>query len=202
MLRQDELAFLKAIFPFQVSPVLLKELRLAMARRKKRPAVPAGRRSTPSGSGKSASQQLAGKQKAKELPSSGDSMQPANRRPAPGAGSLALLANPALTGEQAASGSRQHGTSEDGATYAAVLSGSVAPSRPSGTLKPKAMDPNSSETGVSMETSERIMPPEMSGLLSGTPDGNTDQPHVAKACLPAGKLPNKKFFYCRCEWHQ
>jgi hypothetical protein len=191
MLRQDELAFLKAIFPFQVSPVLLKELRLAMARRKKRPAVPAGRRSTPSGSGASASQQLAGKRKANELASSGGSMEPANRRPAPGAGSLPLPANPAVTGEQAASGSRQPGPSGVGATYAAVLSGSIAPSQPSGTLKPTAMDSDSSESGVSMETSERRMSQDMSGPLSGMPHGTTDHAHVANACLPAGQRPNK-----------
>jgi hypothetical protein len=59
MLRQDELAFMKAISTLQVSPGLLKELRLAMARRKN-PAVPAGKRSTTSGSGTRASQQLAG----------------------------------------------------------------------------------------------------------------------------------------------
>jgi len=41
MLRQDELAF-KAVSTFQMSPALLKELRLGMARRKKKPAVPAG----------------------------------------------------------------------------------------------------------------------------------------------------------------
>ena len=51
------------------------------------------------GSGSSASQQFAGKRKASELASSGDSMEPANRRPAPGAGSLPLPATPAVTGE-------------------------------------------------------------------------------------------------------
>jgi len=61
MLRQDVLAFIKAISTFQISPTLLKALRLAMAQRKKKPAVPAGRRSTTFGSGTRASQQLAGK---------------------------------------------------------------------------------------------------------------------------------------------
>ena len=191
MLRQDELAFLKAISTFQMSPALLKELRLIMARKKKRPAVLAGRRSTPTGSGTSASQQLAGKRKASELASSGDSMEPANRRPAPGAGSLPLPATPAVTGEQAASGSRQPGPSGVGATYAAILSGSVAPLQPSGTLKPIAMGSDSSEPGVSIETSERRMSQDMSGPLSGTPDGTTDSAHVANACIPAGQRPNK-----------
>ena len=77
MPRQDELAFMKAISTLQVSPALLKELRLAVAPRKKKVAVPAGGRSTTLGSRTRASQQLAGKRKANELASSGDSMEPA-----------------------------------------------------------------------------------------------------------------------------
>ena len=61
MLRQDDIAFMEGISNLQVSPALLKELRLAMARRKKKPAVPAGKRSTTSGNGTRASQQIAGK---------------------------------------------------------------------------------------------------------------------------------------------
>jgi hypothetical protein len=53
MQRQDELAFPKALFFFQVSPVTLNELRLA--RKKMRPAVTAGIRITPYGSRASAS---------------------------------------------------------------------------------------------------------------------------------------------------
>jgi len=41
MLRQDELAVMMAISNLQISPALLKELRLAMTQRKKKPAVPA-----------------------------------------------------------------------------------------------------------------------------------------------------------------
>ena len=192
ILRQVETAFIKAISSFQVSPALLKELRLAMARWKK-PAVPAGRRSTSSGR-TSASQQLAGKQKANETASSSDSTEPANRRPAPGAGSLPLPANPAVTGEQATSGSRQPGPPGVGATYAAVLSGSVAPSQPSGTLKPTAMDSDSSKSGVLMETSERRMFQDMSGTLCHNPDGTTIHAHVANACLPAGQRLDKTRF--------
>jgi len=57
MLSQDELAFIKAISTLKLSPALLKGLRLVTVRRKK-PAVPAGRRST-SGRGATVSQQLA-----------------------------------------------------------------------------------------------------------------------------------------------
>jgi len=45
MLRQDVLVFMRL---FQLSPALRKELRLAIARRKKKAAVPAVRRSTTS----------------------------------------------------------------------------------------------------------------------------------------------------------
>jgi len=139
MLRQDELAFIKAISTLQVSPALPKELRLAMARRKKKATVPAGRSSTTSESGTRASQQLAGKRKANELANSVDSMEPANRRPAPGALSVPLPATSTVTGEKAA-GSRQPGPSGGGATYAAVLVRPGAPYQPSGPLKPTAMD--------------------------------------------------------------
>ena len=103
-------------FYLQVSPALLKELRLAMARRTKQVA-PAGRRSTTSVSVARASQQLAGKRKANEVASSGDSMEPAKRRPVSGAGSMPLPANSTITGEQAAAVSRQPGQSGGGATF-------------------------------------------------------------------------------------
>ena len=60
MLRQDELAFMKTISTMQVSPAVVKELRLAMTRREKKPAVHAGKRSITSGRGTRASQQLVG----------------------------------------------------------------------------------------------------------------------------------------------
>jgi len=196
MLRQEELAFMEAISTLQVSPALLKELRLTMARRKKKkPAVPAGKRSITSGSGTRASQQLAGKGKANELASSGDSMEPANRRPAPGATSVPLPANSIVRGEQAAAGSRQLRPSVGGATYAVILAGPVDPSQPSGLLKPTAMDSDPSEPGDSMETTNRRMSRDMSGPLSGMPNGSTSKAQVAKACLPAEKRPNKTHIF-------
>jgi len=50
MLRQKELAFVKAISTMQLSTAILKELRMAMTRRKKKPVVPAGIRRTTSAS--------------------------------------------------------------------------------------------------------------------------------------------------------
>ena len=78
----------------QLSPAILKELRMAMSRRKKKPVVPAGICSTTSASGVGAPQRLlAGKRKANELASSGDSFDLAIKRPAPDAGSAPLPAN-------------------------------------------------------------------------------------------------------------
>ena len=51
MLRQDDLAFVKALSTFLVFSAVLKELRMALSHRKKRPLVPAGRRGTMPASG-------------------------------------------------------------------------------------------------------------------------------------------------------
>jgi len=51
MLRQEELALVKAISTLQLSPALLRELKMAMSRRKKKRLVPAGSRSTAPESG-------------------------------------------------------------------------------------------------------------------------------------------------------
>jgi len=116
---------------------------------------------------------------------SGASTEPANRRPAPAA------AFTSITGEQAALGSRQLGPPEGGVTYAAALAGPVAPSQPSGSLKPTAMDSDMSEPAVSSETANRRMSSDMSGPLSDMPDGATLNAQVANTCLPAGERPNK-----------
>jgi len=92
-------------------------------------------------------------------------------------------------GKQAAAGSRQPGPTGGGATQAAVLAGPVAPSQPIGPLKPTAKDSDSSKPGVSMETTNRRMTSDMSGLMNGRPDGTT-----ANACPPKGERPNKMRF--------
>jgi hypothetical protein len=123
MLRQDELAIIKAISSLQVSQAL-RELWSALAAiKKKMTAVAAGIRSNARGGALKASSQLAGKRKDHELLSSGDSMEPANRSPAPDSWSTLLLALLLVTGEQADIGNRQLASSEGGATYAAVLAG-------------------------------------------------------------------------------
>ena len=178
VLRHNEVSFIRAISSLHK--------KLSAAGRRNVPAVSAARRGTATGRGRRA--ELAGIRKADELASSGGPEEPANRCPAIGAGSTPLPVTTAATGEQAAASSRQPGSSGVGATYAAVLAANAAPSLPSGTLKPTAMD--SSESGVSSETPNRRMS-DMSGPLSGMPNGTTTNAQVANACLPAGQRPNK-----------
>jgi len=59
MLRQEELAFIKAISTLQLFTALLKELRMALSsRRKKKPVVSAGSRGTAPGGEFNASQSI------------------------------------------------------------------------------------------------------------------------------------------------
>jgi hypothetical protein len=53
------------------------------------------------------------------------------------------------------------------------------------------MDSDMSESAVSSETANRRMSTDMSGPLSGMPDGVTLNAQVANTCLPAGEHPNK-----------
>jgi len=193
MLRQDELVFLKAISSIQLSSALLKELRKAVAnvKTKTRPTVPTRSRSTTFGGASitshRSSTKIAGKRKANELASSGDSSEPATRRPAPGDGSAPLPAtSTGSTGEQAVTGGRHLGFPEGGATYAAVVAAPAAPHKPSGPLKPTAKGSDPSEPAVSSETAPGLMSTDMSGPLSGMPVGTTLDAHVANPCLPAG----------------
>ena len=152
MQRQEELAFIRAMSALQVTPALLKELRMALSSRKKKTVVFAGSRSTAPGGGPKSSQRpssrLAGKRKVNELASSGDSMEPAIRRPAPDAGSAPLSATSSAMGEKAADGSRQLGQPEGGATYAAVLARTDTPNQKSGSLKPTAIYSDPSEPAL------------------------------------------------------
>jgi len=157
--------------------------------------VPTGSRSTTSGSGARAPQhpssQLTGKHKANELARLGDSSEPANRHPAPRAGSAPLPTTSTITGEQATVGSRQLGPPQGGVTYVAVLAGPVAPFQPSGSPKPTAMGTDLSEPAVSSETANRHMSSDMSRPLSNKPDATTQHAQVANTCLLAGERPNK-----------
>jgi hypothetical protein len=56
MQRQEELAFIEAISTLQLSPVIVRELRMSLPRRKKKPVVPAGSRGIASVGGAGGSQ--------------------------------------------------------------------------------------------------------------------------------------------------
>ena len=100
-----------------------------------------------------------------------------------------------VTCEHAASCSRHLVSPEGGETYAAVLAGSTAPHQPSGLLKPTAMDSDPSESGFSTETVNSPTSSDMSGPLSGKPDGTTPNAQVTNTCLSAGEHPNKTSFF-------
>ena len=141
MLKLEELAFIEVISTLQLSPALLMELGKALSSRKqkkkkkKKTVVSAGSCSTAPGgvprTSQPPSKQHAGKRKAKVLVSAGDSIETANRCPAPGAGSAPLPAISSVRGELAAVGSQQLGPHEVGVTYEAVLTEPVPPFQPS-----------------------------------------------------------------------
>jgi hypothetical protein len=117
--KAGRISLFKAIPTMQLSPAIRKELRKAMSRRKKKPAVLAGSRSTATGCGSTAPQrssaQITGKRKANELTSSGGSLEPVNWRPAPSDGSVPLPKRAeAVTGKHTASCSRQLVSPEGG----------------------------------------------------------------------------------------
>ena len=160
MLRHEESAFVNAIPTLQVTPALLRELRMALSSRKKKTVVSAGSRRRTPGRGPKSSQRhpsrLAGKRKANELASSGDSMEPSIRRPAPDTESAPLPAKSSATGEQAADGSRQLSPPGVGVTYAAVLAGppprnsqvSLSSPQPWNRNRPNTLSQISQQTGA------------------------------------------------------
>jgi hypothetical protein len=111
MQRQEELAFIKALQTLQLSLSFLKELRTALATRKKMKTLSSA---GSHGNALRPSSLNAGKQKANELVSSGSTTESANRRPAHGAWSAPLPAFISVTGEEAVSGSRQLGHPREG----------------------------------------------------------------------------------------
>ena len=92
-------------------------------------------------------------------------------------------------GEQAAACTQQLVSPQEGVTYAAVLARSVTLLQTSGSLKPTVMDSDPSESVVSNETVNRRISSDMSGPLSGKPDGTTTNAQVANTCLSAGERP-------------
>jgi hypothetical protein len=200
MLKQDELAFVKAISTMDLSRALLRQLRKGMAARKrirtgatckaKPPSVVASKRhptissaaSMVQPSGKPL-QRPAAKRKAEELSSSDGSLGPANRRPT--TNPLDEPCAPGTSGEATASCKPLPG--KDGPAYAAVVAGYANPQQSFGRPKPSAKASDNSEPDVSSGAASGRMSTDMSGPLDGMPAGTTLSDNIA----PAGERPNK-----------
>jgi hypothetical protein len=181
MLRQEELAFIKALSNVEVSPLFLKEVKKAVAAGKKKKALAAHKTKAsagelPSWVGEASTSHdtlplSAPKRKAEELSGSDCPSEPASRRPAP---EHPLDNGPSAhgtTGEQAAQCSRQLGPSEGRLAYATVVAGTASLHLPSGTQKSIAKVSVSTQTAASSEAAPRRMSlVDMSGPLCTTAD--------------------------------
>ena len=95
-----------------------------------------------------------------------------------------LASESAVKGEQAAACSRQHVPPEGGVTHEAVLTGTVTPFQPSGSLKSTAIGSEPSEPAVSPEAAHRRMSSDIAGSRSDKSDGTTTSAQVTNTCLP------------------
>jgi hypothetical protein len=148
MLKEGELAFIKAMSNTELSSVLLRELRKAMTAAMKK-ALAASKAIVTTASALEHNSEVRieaqtclelphPKRKSEELSSSDCPSEPASRRPAPG---YLFDDGPAAqgpTGEQAAQSSRQLGPTEGELAYAAVVAGRAGPQQPIWTYKPQA----------------------------------------------------------------
>jgi hypothetical protein len=210
MLRQEELAFLKAIGSIELSPVFLQELRKGVAAGKKKKAL-GGSKATaasaselqrPSGFGEGRtsrdSQQLkVSKRRAEELSSSDYPSEPANRSPAPGHLFGDGPEARGTTGEIAAQSSPQLGPTEGGLAYATTVAGVASLQQPSGPHKSTAKGSIPTEHAASPETAARRMSHvDKSGILGGMPEGTTTNAQVApSSAAPGDERQNKTPIY-------
>jgi hypothetical protein len=194
MLRQEELAFIKAIGTMELSPVLLRELRKAMAVAKKK--VLASIASTGGDVGEAPTfleQPNVSVRKAEELSSTDCTDEPANRRPAPRHLFKEVPEVQGTTGETAAQSSRQLGFAEGRLASVTVVAGAASLQKPSRPHKSTANGSASAELAALPEAAIRRMSFEdMSGLLCGMPDGTTANAQVAtSSAAPIGERPKK-----------
>ena len=180
MLRQEELAFIKAVGSMELSPVLLRELRKAMTVAKKKallattPNASASALVHPGGLRKplDSVQSNVCKRKADELSNQDCMTEPASRRPAPGHLFEDGPEAQGTTGELAAQSSRQIGSAEGRLAYATVVAGVASLQMPNGSHKSSANGLTPAEPAASPETAIRRMSlGEMSGPLCGMRDG-------------------------------
>jgi hypothetical protein len=188
MLRQEELAFIKALGTMTPSPLFLRVLRRATVTSTKTKKAPIKKALTSSRAAVAALT-AASKRKTEVLSSAGASHEPASRRPAP---DQLLEGAPEATGERAARAAGNSALPRTG-WLTLVLAGAASLQKPSGPHKSTAKGPASAEPTASLEAATRRMSlTDMSGPLCGMPDGTTPNAHVATTrVVPIGERPNK-----------
>jgi hypothetical protein len=182
VLKEEELAFIKALSAGDISPYFYKHL-MAAVRKKKRPAVSTRNRGTTVPQRASAT----GRQKATELACTSGSSEPSTRRWP----SISTAPDPGrhgLTSRHRRPATRVPRGQADIRGCGGRACRPYMQSRP---RKPSAKGSVPSEPAVSSETAPRRMSTVMSRPLSDTPVGTTTTAHVATTCVPAGQRPNK-----------
>jgi hypothetical protein len=204
MLRQKKLPFIKAIGTNELSPVLPRELRKAMAAAKKK--VLASTAPTGGAVGDAPTfldQPNACKGKAEEISSADCTNEPASRRPAPG---HVFEEGPEVqdtTGELAAQSSRQLGSAEGRLAYATVVAKAASLHKPSGPHKSTA------NGSVSAEPLPRLRQSLGACLSKKCPDlcvaclmTPLQTPKWQRAVPPHRRAAQQDAqFYCRCSRH-
>jgi hypothetical protein len=183
MLKQEELAFLKAISAVRQSPARLQELRKTLSANKDKRAV--ALRKVGGSAGPSTRRQQEIKRKASHL-GLDTSGEPATRRPAPEitfvSGSCVL---PPTDGQAAHSCQQPQRPSYSAVVARRATLPQIEP------LKHTAMESDSSDTSASSEAANRRMSQDISGPLSGTPAGTTSAASNSAAPVPAGQRRNR-----------
>ena len=211
MLKQDEVAFIKALSNIELSQVFLREMRKAMAARNKKKALVAPKLNATSASdlerqsgvggdartSRDSPQPSVSKRKADALSSSDCPSEPASCRHAPGHLFDDGPATQGTTGELAAQSSRQLGATESGLAYATVVAGIASPEQASGPHKSTAKGTVPNEPAASSEAAARRMSlGGMSGPLCGIPDGTNTYAQVASnSAAPAVERQNNTPIY-------
>jgi hypothetical protein len=203
MLKQEDLAFMKAISKLQLSPALLRELRRALAASQRRKALAPGK-AKPSGEVvdevQSSHKPLhlpAIKRKDAELSNLYDMSEPVARRPAPSALAVEESAAECAPDELTAGTTRQPRPMVGGQAKAVVVAGRAVPCQESGPLKPTAKGSGTSEPAASSEADFRHTSlGDMSGPLRGIQAGTTpDTPMETTTIIPRGERHNKTPIY-------
>jgi hypothetical protein len=191
MLKQEELALMRATSSVQGNPLLLRELRKALDAKKTSKAAacctaktsrvtPSKRHATATTTGArivTPPLPIAWKRKA-EFSCSDGLTTPAARRPAPDAQGTSVAPTPSTR--------RQLDVTAGKPAYAAVLAGDSNPHQSSGQPKPIATGSDFSEPAASSEAATRRMSVDMSGPLGSMPAGATEA-----GALLAGERPYK-----------